>query len=220
MSHIMIIGASRGLGRAFVEGLPDATDKVIGVSRGQPSGIKVQSGAELQWIEADMSNPMQAAQAISDRAPHDIDTLIYNVGIWEEEAFENSYQFEQDTDAQIIEMISVNITSTILLLKRLLPRLLNASKPQIILTGSTSALRQAGRPEVTFAASKHALNGIADSLREGYRKNNLAVTCLQLGYLNTDDALDVPLSEAVKNSEGHFIPVHDVVAVVRTLLNL
>ena len=112
MANIMIIGASRGLGRAFVEGLPDATDKVIGVSRGQPSGIKVQSGAELQWIEADMSNPMQAAQAISDRAPHDIDTLIYNVGIWEEEAFEDSYQFEQDTDAQIIEMVSVNITST------------------------------------------------------------------------------------------------------------
>ncbi len=73
---------------------------------------------------------------------------------------------------------------------------------------------------MTFSACKHALNGIADALREGYRQQQLAVTCLQLGYLNTEDQLHIPLSEAVARGQGELIPLHDVVAVVRTVLSL
>ncbi|WP_339673953.1 SDR family oxidoreductase [Dasania marina] len=220
MANIMVIGASRGLGRAFVEGLASDGDKIYGVSRTKPEGINMPLDAELHWIAADMAKPLKAAHKIAEAAPQKVDTLIYNLGVWEEYAFEDSYQFEQDDDAAIIEMISINITSTILLLKHIMPKVLNADKPQVIITGSTSGLRQSGRPEVTFGASKHALTGIADALREGYRKRNLAVTCLQLGDLNTDDALDVAVSEAAKKGEGRLIPVHDVVAVVRTLLQL
>lgn len=73
---------------------------------------------------------------------------------------------------------------------------------------------------MTLSACKHALNGIADALREGYRQQQLAVTCLQLGYLNTEDQLHIPLSEAVARGQGELIPLHDVVAVVRTVLSL
>jgi NAD(P)-dependent dehydrogenase (short-subunit alcohol dehydrogenase family) len=97
--------------------------------------------------------------------------------------------------------------------------LLASCKPQLILTGSTSGLRQSGRPEVTFSASKFALNGIADALREGFRAQGY-VMALQLGYLNTCDGLSVPLADASARGEGELIPVHDVLAVVRMLLNL
>lgn len=98
--------------------------------------------------------------------------------------------------------------------------LLQSPRPQVVLTGSTSGLRQSGRPEVAFGASKFALSGIADTLREGFRDQRLAVTCLQLGYLNTDDALSVPRQQAVQNGQGEQIPVHDVVALTRTMLSL
>lgn len=117
-------------------------------------------------------------------------------------------------------MVNVNIVATLLLLKRLLPRLLLSSKPQLILTGSTSALRQSGRPEVTFGATKFALNGMADALRENFRNGELAVTTLQLGYLNTEDALSIPRKIAEARGNGKLVPVHDVVDVVRTLLHL
>ena len=110
--------------------------------------------------------------------------------------------------------------ATLLLLKRLLPRLLGGAKPQLILTGSTSALPQSGRPEVTFGASKFALKGIAETLREGFRDQRLAVTCLQLGYLNTQDDLQTPVEQAAQNGEGQLIPLHDVVALVRSILSL
>lgn len=98
--------------------------------------------------------------------------------------------------------------------------LLRSRAPRIVLTGSTSALPGHGRPEVAFGATKHALRGIAEALREGFREQRLAVTCLQLGYLNTEDDLSVPLERAARRGDGEFIPMHDVVQLVRTLLAL
>lgn len=217
---IMIIGASKGLGRALAEGTCSPGDTLIGVSRTRPGDLLLPADVDLQWIEADMSDPTNAAQRIAEQAPAELDVLICNLGIWEEKAFSDDYAFLDDTDDVITTMVNTNITATLLLLKRLVPRLLHAHKPQLILTGSTSALRQSGRPEVTFGASKFALNGMADALREGFRESRLAVTTLQLGYLNTEDALSVPQEVAAANGNGQLIPVHDVVAVVRMLLHL
>lgn len=218
--HIMIVGASRGLGRALVDGLLADGHAVIGVSRQQPADLPAGQGTQLQWIAADLAAPAEAVERIAHEAPAALDAVIYNLGVWEEKAFSDDYTFLGDTDDTIVDMVNTNITSTILLLKRLVPRLLASGKPQLILTGSTSGLRQSGRPEVTFSASKFALNGIADALREGFRAQGLAVTALQLGYLNTYDGLSVPLADASARGEGELIPVHDVVAVVRMLLNL
>ncbi|MDF3195032.1 SDR family oxidoreductase [Pseudomonas sp. 1928-m] len=218
---VMVVGASKGLGRALIEGLGQPGDQLIGVSRYRPDSLVNQAGAELRWVEANLGESLKAAQIIEQAvAGEGLDTLIYNLGIWEELAFDPAYDFLADQDSQLQEIISCNITSTIVLIKRLLPLLLNSANPRIILTGSTSGLSQSGRPEVAFGASKFALRGIADALREGYRQQRLGVTCLNLGYLNTEDALDTPRALAEQRGEGHLIPVHDVVQIVRMTLSL
>lgn len=217
---LMVVGASRGLGRAFVEGLCTQGDNVVGVSRRRPKELVLPDAVSLDWIEADLGKPIEASIEIEEKAPRALDVLIYNLGIWEEAAFTDGYKFVDDSEEAIVEILNTNITATILLLKRLVPRLLNSAHPRLILTGSTSGLRQSGRPEVTFGASKFALTGIADALREGFRESRLAVTCLQLGYLNTEDDLSVPLSQAALRGDGELVPVHDVVNVVKTLINM
>lgn len=198
----LVVGASKGLGKALIEGLGEA-------------------GVQLNWVEANLAEPASAAHAIAQAvAEHGLDTLIYNLGIWEELAFDPAYDFLGDSDAQVQAIVSCNITATLLLIKRLLPTLLRSATPRIILTGSTSGLPQSGRPEVAFGASKFALRGIADALREGYREQRLAVTCLNLGYLNTEDPLSTPRDVAEQRGEGQLIPVHDVVQVVRMALSL
>lgn len=217
---LMIVGASRGLGRALVEGLGGPGDTVIGVSRTPPQGLEVSPGVSLEWIEADLARPEAAVTHIEAQTPPELDVLIYNVGIWEEHAFSERYSFLEGSDESISRIVEVNITAALLLLKRLVPRLLRSSRPQLILTGSTSSLRQSGRPEVAFGASKFALAGMADALREGFREQNLAVTVLQLGYLNTDDPISTPLADAAARGEGTLVPVHDVVCMVEALLRL
>ena len=217
--RVLVVGASKGLGKAFMEGLGKPGDTMIGVSRAKPAAMNIGKGIETRWIEADLGQPVTAVEIIAGAlADGGVDTLIYNLGLWEAEAFEAHYSFLADRDAQLQRMVDCNITATILLIKRLLPLLLESEKPRIILTGSTSGLPQSGRPEVTFAASKFALRGIAEALREGYRGQGLGVTCLNLGYLNTEDGLEVPLAEAAVRGEGGLIPLHDVVLMVRTLL--
>lgn len=216
----MVVGGSRGLGRALIEGLGKSGDTLIGVSRSRPEGMTLSPGTSLEWIEADLANPLAAVEQIAAQTPDNLDVLIYNVGIWEELAFSDHYTFLNDSDASISKLVDVNITATLLLLKRLVPKLLASNRPQLILTGSTSGLRQSGRPEVAFAATKFALNGMADALREGFRQQKLAVTVLQLGYLNTDDPLSTPLQEAARRGGGESVPVHDVVTMVDALLRL
>lgn len=230
---ILIIGASRGLGRALADGLTAAGHKVCGVARTVPAGAP-------GWIAADLSRPAEAARTIAAAAPELLDTVIWNVGVWEQTAFSDAYAFaadgdgdvgagagvragagaDVDVDAEIEALIQTNVTAAILVLRRLLPGLLTQPQPRVIITGSTSGLRGSGRPEVAFGASKFAIHGIADALREGYREDRLAVTTMQLGYLNTDDGLDVPVADAAERGAGRLVPVHDVVRIVRALLEL
>ena len=218
--RILIVGASRGLGKALVEGLPGDNDTVVGISRNKPQDLQLQTEANVDWISVDMSKPIQASNIIEEQAPTELDVIIYNLGIWEEEAFSDSYKFLNSSDEEIISLIDTNITSAILLLKRLTPRLLKSKRPQIVLTGSTSGLPQSGRPEVAFGASKFALRGIADALREGFREEKLAVTCLQIGDLNTKDNISVPIDRACQRGNGSLIPLHDVVDLTRALLKI
>ena len=53
---LLVVGASRGLGKAFVEGLSGDEDAIIGVSRNKPKVLHLQSNATIEWIEADMAN--------------------------------------------------------------------------------------------------------------------------------------------------------------------
>lgn len=217
---ILIVGASRGLGRAFVEGLPDENDTIIGISRSRPDDLQSRSNVRVDWITVDMADPVGAADLVDNRVPDELDVVIYNLGIWEEFAFTDNYRFLQSPDKEIVNLVQVNITSAIILIKRLIPRLLGSPRPQIVLTGSTSALSGSGQPEVAFAASKFALRGIADALREGFREKKLAVTCLQLGDLNIDDGINATATRTCRKDTGRFIPVRDVVAITRTLIRL
>ena len=218
---ILVVGASRGLGRAFIDGLGQPEDRLVGVSRQKPTDLPAGAVQRIRWIEADLSEPKTAVSAIRDAlAGETIDVLIYNVGLWEAKAFTDEYNFLDDDDAEIEMMIQVNVTACILLLKALLPQLLQSTEPRLILTGSTSALDQNGRPEVTFTATKYALRGIASALREGYRDRGLTVTTLNLGYLNTDDPLSAPIGQALTRTGKSAVLVHDVVQLVQTLLQL
>ena len=86
----MVVGASKGLGRALIEGLGEHGDTLIGVSRSRPENLEGKAGVDLRWVEADLSAPAKAAKIIKDAVVEGgLDTLIYNLGIWEEFAFDS-----------------------------------------------------------------------------------------------------------------------------------
>lgn len=212
---VLIYGASQGLGRYLFQRMEeDAHYTPLGISRKRPNGVD-----DDRWITADLANPLHARstviQALGNTA---LDTVIYNVGVWEELAFEPAYNFLNDRPEHIHSMVQTNISSCILQIHALLPKLLKSERPHIVFTGSTSALDNTGRPEVTFNASKFALRGIAQALRAGFRQKSLAVTVLNLGYLQTETALQT--EEPAAPAHGNLLPLEDVWKILHTLLNL
>lgn len=211
----LIYGVSKGLGKALVEGVPSPNDIIYGVSRSKPPFEQ----ANFHWIPADLSDN-QSANIIKDTIKQQpINTLIYNVGIWEKLAFSDEYQFETSDDIEILNMIQTNISACLLNLKALLPNLRLAKNSKIILIGSTWGLDNHKGKEVTFSATKYALRGIVQSLRETLREDKIAISILNLGYLATEYPLSLPVDDVIEQSGGQLIPLQDVVNAVRFILS-
>lgn len=220
MKSYLVFGASKGLGDAFVKGLPQEGDKVWVVSRSRPHSTDLNDGVQRSWIEADLSQT-HAAKSIADALQNEtVDVLIYNVGIWEKEGFEDHYDFEKDEPAEIGNIIHVNITSAIACIQALLPNVRKSEAGKIILIGSTAGLDNTNNTQVSFVASKFGLRGITSALREHVRKDGIAVTCINPGELAAEIPYEEGAEKAIAAYDGTRIPVQDIVALVKCVVSL
>ncbi|WP_091013668.1 MULTISPECIES: SDR family oxidoreductase [Paenibacillus] len=220
MKNMIVFGASKGLGDAFVRGVPQSGDKVWVVSRSKPESLNVEDGVQRIWIQADLSE-LQAAEHIANQLQGEtLDVLIYNVGIWEKEGFEEHYTFDRDEPADISQLIHVNVTSTIVCIQALLPHLRQSEAGKIILIGSTAGLSNAGNSQVSFVASKFAIRGVTEALREHTREDRIAVTCINPGELAAAIPYEDGMERALAEYDGTRIPLQDMVAIVRCIISL
>ena len=119
--NFLIYGVSKGLGKAIIQSIPESHDVIYGISRSIPISM-----ANLNWIEADLSSSETSVHQIKEIInDNKIDVLIYNVGIWETNAFTDEYDFEKISPLEINQMISTNITTCIQSLQALLKNLDN-----------------------------------------------------------------------------------------------
>lgn len=219
MKNLLITGGSRGLGAAFSAGVPEAGDNVWLVSRSQPD-TSAADGITRNWIAADLADVeaavMTVRQAVGDAV---LDVLIYNAGIWESAAFSNRYDFEQVRLAETNRIIAVNMTSALATVQALLPNLRRSTNPKIILIGSTSGMENNSAVEVAYNASKFGIRGVAQALRENLRAEAIGVTCINPGTITTEVAYAAGVEVALRAAPGQ-IPVQDLVALVRCVVNL
>ncbi|WP_128104552.1 SDR family oxidoreductase [Paenibacillus sp. DCT19] len=220
MKSYLVFGASKGLGDAFVRGVPQEGDKVWVVSRSKPKSLNLNDGVERVWIQADLAD-QHAATIVTDQLKNEkLDVLIYNVGIWEKEGFEDHYSFDRDEPADISQLIHVNITSTIVCIQALLPHLRQSSGGKIILIGSTAGLNNASSTQVSFVASKFAIRGITEALREHTRQDGIAVTCINPGELAAEIPYEQGAERALEEYNGTRIPLQDMVSIMKCIVSL
>jgi short-subunit dehydrogenase len=220
MMNIVVLGASRGLGDAFVKGLPEKGDRVWVVSRSRPDSLSLNDGVHRTWIEADLSKSDSSNQIAEALKGEPVDLLIYNAGIWEKEGWQSHYDFEKDDPQDIANIIQVNTTSAILCTQKLLPNLKKSENAKVILIGSTDGIEQNGSKQVTYVASKFGIRGIASALRENLRKYEIAVTCINPGSIAATIPYEEGAEKALALYKGACIPVQDIVAMVKTIAQL
>jgi short-subunit dehydrogenase len=206
----VIYGISKGLGKTITLNLPDKSDFVYSISRSRPDYLN--HNDKIKWIPADLSDSLAATRMIRESiGKAKIDYLIYNIGIWEKEAFTNDYSFADCTVEEITSIIQTNVTSCILSIQSLLENLKKSENAKVIIIGSTWGLENHNGKEVAFSASKFALRSVVHSLRENLREHFIGVSILNLGYLDTENFEN---NSTTKENE-HLIPVSDVIQAIR-----
>jgi short-subunit dehydrogenase len=215
VANFLILGASRGLGAALVEGLPRQGDRVFGLSRSEPVWRRRRSAIRRDWIEADLCElgAVQNARRAIGKAP--INALIHVAGIWDEAAFEAMH------DDEIAEILDVDLRAFLAFTRGMAPNLRRAGHAKIIAIGSTTGVENSGdMTAVAYASAKFGLRGACQALRQHFRKDGIAVTCLSPGSIASDVAYGDGVESALKKHRGKRMPVADIVAMTRCILDL
>jgi NADP-dependent 3-hydroxy acid dehydrogenase YdfG len=175
VGEVMVTGATGGIGRAIVAALVAAGHRVSAVGR---DSDRLRSVPGVRAITADLAQPQRLAQAIGD--PGQLDALVYCAGVSIE-----AIAPVADTGMTVWqETMAVNILAAAELTRLALPAL-RRSHGHVVFINSARGVR-AVPGWSAFAASKAALQELADSLRAEEAGNGLRVTTIYPGATATE----------------------------------
>ena len=98
-------------------------------------------------------------------------------------------------------MIDLNLTSQIFLTRAFLPSMKRRERGDVVLLGSEAAHR-AGRRGTIYCASKFALRGFAEALREECAKSGVRVTSVHPSMVRTPFFDELPIEPGEGDDEA------------------
>ncbi len=183
---VWITGSSSGIGEALAYAFADKGAKLILSGRKEQELHRVAEtiGSEkvkiLPFNLSDTENAKEVVNRAISMFRH-IDILVNNAGV-------SQRSLIAETDFSVDKkLIDVNYFGTIALTKALLPHFLSRKSGQFVVV--TSLMGKFGSPyRSSYCAAKHALHGFFDVLRMEHEKDNVKVTILCPGFVQTNVA--------------------------------
>jgi short-subunit dehydrogenase len=186
---VWITGASSGIGKALAIELSKQDAKLILSARNEEKLIAVKNACENNEMIKVLPLDLEDYSNLESKADEaikwfgSVDILVNNGGISQRSlASETSISVDK-------RIMDINYLGTVALTKAILPHFIQNKNGQFVVT--TSTVGKIGTPlRSSYAASKHALHGFFDSLRAENHKNNIAVTLVCPGFVNTNVSLN------------------------------
>jgi len=207
---MLLTGAGGGIGRSIATLLLSSDWRIVGVGR-DPARPGF-SQKEFSQATIDLSDlehlPEQLRLLASEH--EDIDSVVCAAGVGRFGSLEEfSYQ-------QIRELIDINLTSQLYVVRAFLPLLKRRGRGDVVLIGSEAALAGGARGAV-YSATKFALRGFCQSLRQESAAAGIRVTLINPGMVRTDffDQLDFEPGEDL----AHAIVPEDIAVAVKMVLS-
>jgi 3-hydroxy acid dehydrogenase/malonic semialdehyde reductase len=203
MRRVLITGTSSGIGKATCIRLLSDGHEVFGIAR------------RKQEIDHAHFHPAMIDLSKLDTLPevckcfHAVDAIICNAGKG------HFGHLEELSFEQIRSIIDLNFLSHVYLIKTLLPYLKTKEHADIIFIGSEAALKGKARGSV-YAASKFAMRGFAQSLREECRASGVRVSIIHPGMVRSSFHDDLSFSPG--DEPSHAIEPEDVAKIISMIL--
>ena len=193
--NIIVTGASGGIGNSIVEKLNECGANVLA------SGTRLEKLEELKnkfnnikILKFDISQSDKIEEFIDNAANElgGLDCIVNNAGITQDNL---AIRMSIDEWKKVID---INLTSTFLLSKFAIKKMLKNKKGKIInitsVVGHTGNLGQAN-----YTASKAGLVAMSKSLAIEYAKNNINVNSISPGFIKTamTDKIDEKFKEVI-----------------------
>lgn len=173
--NIVVTGATSGVGMAIVRKLCAQGHTVFATGRSE-AGLHALKAIGATAIKADLTQPHDQ-EALMIQLP-DVDCVILCAGVGD------FSDFSSQTDDSIQQMIAVNVTATALLARRFTTKMLAQGYGQLIFIGSQAG-KVATPKAVVYAATKHAIVGLANGLRLELAPHHIVVTAIHPGPIDT-----------------------------------
>lgn len=190
MATHLVTGAGAGIGAAVARALAGRGDTLVLLARSESRAAELREEyAGARTVVADLADPLGlAAAGAGQELPDRLDSLVHVAGFVE-------LGTVGETPADVWRRtMDVNLLAPAELTRILLPAL-RAARGQVVFVNSGSGLR--ANPEWSaYAASKHGLKALADSLRAEEAGAGVRVTTVYPGRTATG------MQEKVHEQEG------------------
>lgn len=207
---VLISGASSGIGRACAVSLLQQGHAVIGLSRNCQQFQTSHSEFSAYKIDlSDLANLPAHIKQLNKQFPV-IDAIIFSAG---------KGQFgglEEFSFAQIQELVNLNFISQSFLAKGFLPALKRKPLADLIFIGSEAALT-GSRKGTIYCASKFALRGFSQALRDECANSSVRVSLINPGMVKTEFFQDLKFEPGEHFS--HSLTATDVAGAVFFIIN-
>jgi len=197
-THILVTGATSGLGREMAEQLAARGECVIASGRREARLAELEAQDLITGLKLDLSRPDDITAAIAKLPP--LSGVILNAGITFAEPFTSG---DLQTDMSLIQ---TNVAANLQLIRELVPTL-KINQGRILIIASLGGMTPLPYQSV-YAGTKAFMVNFGLSLREELKHDNVQVSVFAPGGIKTE-MTDIP---ALKGLESQMAPVADVAA--------
>jgi decaprenylphospho-beta-D-erythro-pentofuranosid-2-ulose 2-reductase len=184
----VILGATKGIGRAVARALVERGDSVfvLGIDRADlgasASDLSARSGGkqDVRYAECDLLAPegFEAALATADAALGGFDTVVVTAAL-----FGTQEQLEADTE-RARKLLLANFTNTVAFCEYARKRLMSRGGGTLCAISSVAGER-GRKPIVLYGASKAGLSAYLEGLDHKFHDQGLRVITVKPGFVKT-----------------------------------
>ena len=181
--NIILTGSTGIIGHSILEKIISAGANVIATGTNNEKLQKIQTNFKnvhiLKFDISDHSKIEHFVEECSNILSNRIDVLINNAGITSDNL---SIRMKEEEWKKVID---VNLSSTFLITKNVIKKMLKSKNGKII--NVTSVVGHSGNiGQANYAASKAGIIAMSKSLALEYGKKNIKVNCVSPGFIKSD----------------------------------